>query len=300
MATHPVTANGDVENDVERALAEGLPHGSIANIRARDSVEHLAIHGPGNRLALPRAALAVEINSPNVIASIGDVGSVDNARWLVADTALGHVAVDTTISKLLAVDVFQDIDFSASRPFGTLSIGVAENPESRPKTLLVDLGVAAEAEFRLDSGDLACGRREGVFRFDASGSPLVGSRCVVAGDQLKRALPADAHVLVRLGVSLIFGVAVLIARDEIPLGRARQCFSLSGEIGGPNLGETRVGGRRQGECNSKERKKNGKDALVKHGHGKRVCSSGKLETVNYCWPTTNTADKAKACSCTCI
>ncbi|KAH6996050.1 hypothetical protein BKA56DRAFT_570485 [Ilyonectria sp. MPI-CAGE-AT-0026] len=88
----PVTANGDVKNDVERALAESLPHGSIANLCASDSVEHLAINGPGNRLALPRAALAVEVDPPNVIASIGDVGSVDNARWLVADAALGHVA----------------------------------------------------------------------------------------------------------------------------------------------------------------------------------------------------------------
>lgn len=123
--TYPVTANGDVKNDVERALAEGLPHGSIANLCTSNSVEHLAITGPGNRLTLPRAALAVEVDAPNVVASIGDVGSVDNARWLVADAALGHVAVDTAISKLLAVDVFQDVDFSASRPFGTLPVRVA-------------------------------------------------------------------------------------------------------------------------------------------------------------------------------
>lgn len=146
----------------------------------------------------------------------------------------------------------------------------------------MDLGVAAEAEFGLDSGDLAGGRREGVLRLDTSGRPLVGSRRVVAGDQLQRALSGDAHVLVRLGVSLIFSVAVLIARDEVPFGRARQGVGLAGEIGGPDLGEARVGRWRQGKCNSKEREENGKDAMIKHGYGKRMCSSGKRVTLKYC------------------
>lgn len=175
QVTYPSATNSNVQDEVHRAMAQGIPNPFVVDPGARDLVELLPIHEPGNSLVAPAALVSVELDPPCVPTLIWDRDGTTDTSALVADTAWVDIAVSSPITSQLTVDGFHGIEFAACRPATAIAQGISQHPESRPDALLVRSGACTESNGSLDSGDLAGLGRENVLALDAARSPALGS-----------------------------------------------------------------------------------------------------------------------------
>lgn len=132
--------------------------------------------------------------------------------------------MDRTITDLLAVDVFENINLSTGRPLNTTADGFTQEPKGRPNTLLAPSRVTTESQFGFDSSDLASFGGEGVLALDASRGP---SSVGLSRDQHEGVLASLAQVTGALDVGLDFIVEVLLTLDNVPCACAGESVFLT-------------------------------------------------------------------------
>lgn len=217
MEAYPVATDSDVENDEERALSDGSPDVEVVDARTPDLVELLSIHIPGDGLVLPVARTAVDLNTPVVPVLVGDANGGSDTETLIADASREHIAVQCAVAGQLAVDRLKNINLTTPWPGGSVSDGVSQHPESRPDTLLVARVVAAEADGRLNSGQLAGLRSEDVFALHSAGAPAARVGAVPPWNKLKSTAAAELSVPGAGGVGLKLVVDAKVAVDDVPV-----------------------------------------------------------------------------------
>lgn len=163
-----VTTNGEVEEDVQRAVCKGGPHALVADGRAPEREEGLAVLEPGDGLVRPIAGRAIDLDGVRVPVRVGA------RRAAVADGLVARGAVRGAVRGRDAVDHLEDVDLAALRPGRAVAHRVAQHPERRPHALLVGLRGVAQPESRLHLHDLARLRRVAARRFDPARCPLAG------------------------------------------------------------------------------------------------------------------------------
>lgn len=231
--TYESASNSDVEDDEQRAVGKAVPHILVANSGTRDLEVLGTIKEPGDGLGLPAAGRTIDLNTPGVEVGVAAVdGSVaSNTIALVADTAGRHIAVDGSVTSGQVIDHLHDVDLTTSGPAATGTDRVTQHPESRPHTLLVTLGVGAEANGSLDSGHPASIRSESVGRLETARGPAA---TVVPGDNLKSVSTTELNILGARRVGLLLGVDIQITGDDVPVASVGRSTAIAGESVGPN------------------------------------------------------------------
>lgn len=112
--TYPVSTDRHVEDEVEGLLRNAGPHSRVVDLLSRNAVVLLAVHVPGHGLLAEVAVAAVELEAPGVVLVVVETRAGNETLWLPADATGVLIAVDDTEDGLLAVDVLEDIHFSAA------------------------------------------------------------------------------------------------------------------------------------------------------------------------------------------
>lgn len=259
--SRPATANSNVEDDEEIAVGHRVPDILVTDARASDDLVTPAIKEPSDGLLGPVRVPAVNLDAPSMPALVRHADRRADAVALVADTAGVLVAVHGSVACKLAVDDLHDVEFAAGRPACAVADGVAEHPEGRPDALLVLGGVAAEAEGRLDTGDLAVGRGEGVLGLDAARGPVV---VVLPRHELERVAARELHVARVALVRLELVVDVELGVDDVPVVLVGQRRALARKVVLPDAVPTAVRGRVKGRGDGGEAEHRGDEAVGNH------------------------------------
>lgn len=206
-----VSADGNVQEHVQRAVGQRSPCALVTDHVAGEPVELGAILCPGDDLAGPVVVGAVDLDGPRVPVIVRHGGGALAAQGLLAASSRVHVAVDGGVGGRGAADLLHDVDLAALRPPGAVAERVAQHPKGGPDALLAALQVPAEPDAALDLHDAAGRGGPGVAGLDAARRP--GPVGVAARHDLEGAAARDLHVFVGGRVHLVLVVGVDIEGD---------------------------------------------------------------------------------------